>query len=95
MTRSYNRSSIFDFNDLNETQQKWILDIYFDELSDAHSTGYVILLSNKNEPLPLNMFMRTDNNNFTHGIYSTSAFDGYFVTLARDNDSAVIAHKYF
>lgn len=95
MTSTYNRSYFYGFNELNEVQQKWIQDTYFDELSDCHSTAYVILKSNKNEPLPLGMFMRTDGNKFTHGIYSTSAFDGYFITLSEDCQECVIAHKHF
>ena len=95
MTTSYNRSYLFDFNDLDAKQQSWVQSTYFDELSDCHSTMYVILLRDKAEPLPLSMFMRTTNNNFTHGVYSTSAFDGYFITISRDNQECVIAHKYF
>jgi len=95
MTTSYNRSSIYQFSELNEVQQNWVRNTYFDELSDCHSNTYVILKAHKNEPLPLCMFMRTNNNNFTHGIYGTSAFDGYFITISRDCESVTIAHKYF
>ncbi len=95
MTSSYNRSYFFSFNELNEKQQQWIKSTYFDEDSDCHSDTYVIHHRNKDEPLPLGMFMRTDNNRFTHGIYGTSAFDGYFITISRDNQECVIAHKHF
>lgn len=96
MTTTYNRSSIFDFSELNDIQQQHVKDTYFDEESDQYSTSYVILDRCKNEPLPLSMFMRTKrNNNFTHGVYSTSAFDGYFITFDRSNTTALIAHKYF
>lgn len=95
MTSSYNRSYFFNFSELNEQQQAWIKNIYFEEDSDCYDNNYVILNSNKNEPLPTSMFMRTKHNNFTHGIYSTSAFDGYFITISRDGQEVVIAHKYF
>lgn len=102
MTSHYNRSQIYSFDELNEKQQAEIKDIYSFENSDCYSTNYVKLIRKspngiQNEDfLPLCMFMRTDrNNNFTHGIYSTSAFDGYFITLSKCNSEAVIAHKYF
>jgi len=95
MTTSYNRSQTYSFDELTTEQQNWIQSTYFDELSDCHSTMYVILNRCKNEPLPLSMFMRVDKNNFTHGVYSTSAFDGYFITFDRCNEYCVIAHKYF
>ena len=95
MTTTYNRSQTYSFDELNADQQNYIQSTYFDELSDCYSSMYVIHDRNKNEPLPLSMFMRTDKNNFTHGIYSTSAFDGYFITFDRCNEYCTIAHKYF
>jgi hypothetical protein len=93
MTRNYNRSHIFSFNELPDNLQAEILEDR--ELSDAHSTSYVILKEDgEKTALPLDMFMRTDSN-FTHGIYSDSYFSGYFVTLSRCNSEAVIAYKYF
>lgn len=92
MTRKYNRSEIISFCELNAAQQNTILDLYHNEVADAEQDSYVMLDEN---PLPLSMFMRTTNNNFTHGIYSTSVFDGYFITLAKSSDCAVVAHKYF
>jgi hypothetical protein len=94
MTRNYNRSHIFSFNDLPDNLQAEILEDR--ELSDAHSTSYVILKEgNDKTALPLDMFMRTEKNNFTHGIYGLSYFSGYYLTLSRCNTEAVISYKYF
>jgi hypothetical protein len=93
MTRNYNRSHIFNFNELPENLQAEILEDR--ELSDAHSTSYVILKEDgEKTALPLDMFMRTDGN-FTHGIYGLTYFSGYYLTLSRCNTEAVISYKYF
>ena len=94
MTRNYNRSHIFDFNELPEQLQAEILEDR--ELSDAHSTSYVIIKEDGDKTaLPLDMFMRTEKNNFTHGIYGLTYFSGYYITLSRCNTEAVISYKYF
>jgi hypothetical protein len=94
MTRNYNRSHIFNFNELPDNLQAEILEDR--EESDAHSTSYVILKEgNDKTALPLDMFMRTEKNNFTHGIYGLSYFSGYYLTLSRCNTEAVISYKYF
>ena len=95
MTRNYNRSHIFDFNELPDNLQAEILEDR--ELSDAHSTSYVILKEDSDKTaLPLDMFAKTDrNNNFTHGIYGLSYFSCYCVTFDRTNTEAVISYKYF
>lgn len=92
MTRTYSRSEIVSYYDLTEAQQSEVIDTYYDTAAEADEDSYVIL---EDSPLPLSMFMRTDKNNFTHGIYSTSAFDGYFITLAKSGDCATVAHKHF
>jgi hypothetical protein len=91
MTSTYNRSQVYDFNDLSETQQQQVIDDYGFENSDCQSTSYVKL---NDSFIPLSMFMRADSK-FTHGIFSTSAFDGYFITFDRRNEYATIAHKHF
>ena len=94
MTRNYNRTSIFNFNELPENLQAEILQDM--EESDAQSTSYVIIKEDDEKiPLPLDMFMRTDKNNFTHGIFSLSYFSGYYLTLSRCGTEGVIAYKYF
>jgi hypothetical protein len=93
MTKAYSRSYIFNFNELPDNLQAEILEDR--ELSDAHSTSYVILKEDgEKTALPLDMFMRTDNN-FTHGIYGLSYFSCYCVTFDRTNTEAVISYKYF
>jgi hypothetical protein len=52
-------------------------------------------MKDRTEILPLCMFIKTDKNNFTHGIFGTSYFSGYFITLNKSNDEAVISYKYF
>ena len=94
MTRNYNRTGIFNFNELPENLQAEILQDM--EESDAQSTSYVIIKEDDEKiPLPLDMFMRTDKNNFTHGIYGMSYFSGYYLTLSRCGTEGVIAYKYF
>jgi hypothetical protein len=96
MTRNYNRSYLFSFNELSDDQQRDVMRNYFDELSDAHSTQYVISkFKDQKEAVPLCLFMRTDGNNFTHGIHADSFFSGYYITLSRCGQEAVIAYKYF
>lgn len=94
MTRNYNRTSIFQFNELPENLQEEILKDR--EESDATSTGYVIIKKDDEKiPLPLDMFMRTEKNNFTHGIYGMTYFSGYYLTLSKCGTQGVIAYKYF
>ena len=96
MTSVYNRSQLYDFNDFSEEEQEGIKNTYSFEESDAQSTTYVKLkMKDRTEILPLCMFIKTDKNNFTHGIFGTSYFSGYFITLNKSNDEAVISYKYF
>lgn len=96
MTRNYSRSGIFSFSELDENLQMDVKSNFCFEDSDAHSTNYVLIeFEGEKEALPLSMFMRTNNNNFTHGIFSLSYFSGYFLTLSRCNTEAVISYKYF
>lgn len=96
MTRNYNRSYLFSFSELSEDQQRDVMHNYFDELSDAHSTLYVISrFKEMKEAVPVSMFMRTDRNNFSHGIFSDSYFSGYFITFSKCGQEAVVAYKYF
>ena len=94
MTRNYNRTGIYSFYDLPQDLQAEILQDM--EISDADSTSYVIVEEDEEKiPLPLDMFMRTEKNNFTHGIYGMSYFSGYYLTLSRCGSEGVIAYKYF
>ena len=94
MTRNYNRTLIYSFYDLPQYLQAEILQDM--EISDADSTSYVIVEEDEEKiPLGLDMFMRTEKNNFTHGIYGMSYFSGYYLTLSRCGSEGVIAYKYF
>lgn len=92
MTRNYQRSEIYSFFDLSQEQVTRVLDLYHDTEDSAQDDSYVIL---NDEALPLSNFMRTYNNNFTHGVYSDTYFSGYYITLSQDCQEAVIAYKYF
>jgi len=94
MTANYFRSEILSFYDLTEKQQRYILD--FQEPDEAIEDSFVEIQEGEDmTPLPLSMFIRTGNNKFTHGIYSLSAFSGYFVTLSKCNSMATVAYKHF
>lgn len=94
MTRNYNRTGIFNFYELSQYQQAEILQDM--EISEAEEKSYVILKEDEEETaLPLDMFIRTEKNNFTHGIYGLSYFSGYYLTLSRCGTEGVIAYKYF
>lgn len=96
MTRNYNRSYLFSFTELSDDQQKDVLSNYFDELSDASDTLYVVSkFKDQKDAIPVSMFIRTDKNNFTHGVHADSYFSGYYLTLSRCGQEAVIAYKYF
>lgn len=87
MKRTYQRSQILSFCDLNTTQQE-IATGQLDE--QAEETMYVLW---NDEPLPLSMFMRTDRGLF-HGVYGQSAFSAYFIKLNRSNDAATVVYAH-
>lgn len=101
MTRNYNRSQIYYFNDLTEEQQDQVKNDFCFEDSDCFETCFFKSLFKSPKGifhetfLPASVFMRTQYNKFTHGIFSDSAFSGYFVTFSKDNSEVVIAYKYF
>jgi hypothetical protein len=94
MTSVYVRSEILSFYDLDENLQQQIAKDN-DNDDNIFYDMYVIDPCNKNDVLPLSMFMRTDNNNFTHGIFGQSYFSAYTITLSRKNDCAVVAYKHW
>lgn len=96
MTRNYNRSYLFYFSELSDDQQRDVLSNYFDSETDAEQDNYVIHeFKDRRDAWPVSMFIRTDKNNFTHGIHYDSCFSGYHLTLNRCGTQAVIAYKYF
>jgi len=96
MTKHYQRSGIRQYNDLSIEQQVEVMDYYFNELSDAHSTGYVIC---DGAALPLSMFLRIDHPTgkriIWDGVYATSAFSGYFIRLSSDFTTVLVADRHF
>lgn len=94
MTRNYNRTGIYSFYELPEALQVEILQDA--EISEVECTSYVIAEEDEEKiPLPLDMFMKTEKNNFTHGIYGMSYFSGYYLTLSKCGTQGTIAYKYF
>jgi len=96
MTRHYQRCSVLQYNDLSTEQKKEVLDLYFSELSDAHSTGYVIC---EEAALPLSMFIRLNYPGRKIGIwdavYSTSAFSGFYLKISDDCSTILVADRHF
>lgn len=91
MTKNYNRSEIYAYDELNADQQKTLLGSYDAEiLQDAN-----FVLNAENEALPLFNFMRTTNNKFTHGVYGLTAFSCYTATLSKCGSYATVAYKIF
>jgi hypothetical protein len=96
MTRNYTRSEIYNFYDLSEDLQSEVINNYYESEEQASEDNFVIIkFKGEKEALPLSQFLRTENNNFTHGVYSQSYFSGYFLTLSRFGESCVVAYKYF
>ena len=97
MTHSYNRSEIYNFWELPETEQNEILkDSTPEEAEEDTFVRYCHPKQEQPEYLPLSMFMRTEQKNkFTHGIYGLSAFSAYFLTFDKSNNVVVIAYKIF
>ncbi len=107
MTRTYNRSEIYNFFDLSEKQKAYVLDIWHETEEEAQEDSYVILNEayldenkTESEPLPLSQFMRlqmfpTDKKQLWDGSYATSAFSAYFIKLSKCGSMAVVAERYF
>ena len=87
LTRTYQRSAILSYFDLNEEQQA----IATDQLDEqAEETNYVLW---NNEPLPLSMFIRIDSKLY-HGHYGLSAFSCYFIRINRTNEEATVIYAH-
>lgn len=87
LKRSYQRSQILSYFDLNAAQQL----IATDQLDEnAENDQYVLW---NDEPLPLCMFMRTGDK-FGCGVYSQSAFSAYFVYINRTGEEATVVYAY-
>ena len=93
MTINYNRTNLYCFFELSDTQQAEILEKFNFSVSDAEDTLYIIFEA-EDMALPLSAFLKTGGK-FTHGIFSDSYFSGYFLTLSKCGTSGTIAYKYF
>ncbi len=86
LKRTYQRSQILSYYELNEAQQA----IATNELEEqAQDTDYVLW---NDEPLPMSMFMVSSNNKY--GIYSLSAFSAYFVYVSNTNEQATVVYAH-
>lgn len=93
-TTRYNRSEVLSYFDLTEEQQIEALNESNDQ-RHAEERSYVeFKYPNRTEILPLDMFMKFDNNPVWDGGYSTSAFGGYYIKFNRSSDECLIAEKY-
>lgn len=88
LTRTYQRSQILSFFELNDAQQLQASD-YTDE-ENAANDQYVLW---NNEPLPLSMFMRTESGLFG-GVYGQSAFSAYFIKINKTGEWATVVYAY-
>ena len=96
----YNRSEIYSFFDLSDSQKENVLNNMTNE--EAENDSFVIFKGKKFEDvLPLSMFIRINygsnvNNkpNFWDGIYGTSYFSAYFIKLSKSGGSCVVAERY-
>ena len=87
LKRTYQRSQILSYFDLNEHQQRQATE-QLDE--QAEEDRYVLW---NDEPLPLCMFMRIDNKLF-HGHYGLTAFSCYFIRINRTNEEATVVYAH-
>ena len=85
-TRHYERSEVISFDELTDEQQKEALSLD----DSAHETQFVIF---EDEPLPLNMFMRTTTG-IWDGIWGQTVWSGYYIKLSACGSMAVIADRY-
>lgn len=96
----YNRSEIYSFFDLSDSQKENVLNDMTNE--EAENDSFVILKGKKFENiLPLSMFMRINygsnvNNKpiFWDGVYGTSYFSAYFIKLSKCGSCCVVAERY-
>ena len=92
----YNRSGIFSWYELTDEQQERVKDCYGHEPEFTEEASFVLIKTTKDEhePLPLDMFMRTQHSKVWHGVYGTSAFSAYFIRFNRSNDEALVAERF-
>jgi hypothetical protein len=87
MKRTYQRSQILNFSELNEVQQKLAID-----LIDLNAVDDSFVLWN-NEPLPLSMFMR--NKGLFHGTYGLTYYSAYLIRINATNEAATVVYAHW
>lgn len=93
-TSFYFRSPVLNFFELSEFQKETVskeMDYLSPEELEEES---FVIDKERNEILPLSMFMRIDKPGIFCGVYGISAFSAYFIALSRCGSEAVISYKY-
>ena len=85
MTRSYARCEIVSFGELEDEEKK--------NLDCEQLDGSFVVF--KGEALWLGNFIRTQHSKIWDGIYSDSAFSGYFIKISKSGDCALVAYRHF
>lgn len=89
MKRTYQRSQVLYFHELDNKQQSQAIDELGED--EAQETAFVLWGT---EALPLSMFMRTDNGLFT-GVYGLSYFSAYFIKLNNTGEAATVVYAHW
>jgi hypothetical protein len=89
----YTRTAILDFSDLPTEKQEELK--RSNELSDLHSDNYVIDPCDKNEYLPLGMFMRMEKSKLWDGYYSQTVWSAYFIKLSPCRTMATVGYRHW
>lgn len=87
LTRTYQRSQILSFYELNEVQQLTATD----QLDERAQTDKYVLFND--EPLPLSMFLRTKGGQFG-GVYSIGTFSAYFIKINKTGEEATVCYSH-
>jgi len=90
-TLHYNRSEIYSFFDLTDSEQAEVLSNYFCDTSQAEEDSFIKC---GKEVLPLSMFLRCENSIWS-GTFGTSYFSGYYIKINKFGDEVTIAEKYW
>jgi hypothetical protein len=89
MKRTYQRSQVLYFHELNSEQQLEAIDTLGE--SEAQEESFVLW---NNDALPLSMFMRIEKGLFT-GVYGQSYFSAYFIKLNNTGEAATVVYSHW
>ena len=90
-TIHYNRSEIYSFFDLSETEKAEVISNYFCDISQAEEDSFIRC---GKDVLPLSMFLRCEGSRWD-GNYGTSYFSGYFIKFNEYGDEVTVVSKYW